>query len=718
MKRARFLPVAAWLLPVALALLAAVLSAADPVPLQQLRHAVFDQFQRWHPRVPLAAAESPVLVVDIDDESLRRLGQWPWPRSQVAAMVSRLQQADAAAIAFDVVFAEPDRTAPRAAAAHWPLDDGLRRRLAALPDPDDALAAALRRGRVVLGMAVQRAPLPQARPLPPTQARFVIAGEQPERVAAVVHGFAGAVAPLPALAAAADGYGALSFVPDDDGVVRRVPLLVRQQQALLPSLDTEALRVAQGVRNVFVQGRDSGAGEAVERVRIGQVEASTTPQAELWVHYAPQGTQAVVPAWQVLAGALPPAMVAGRIVLVGTSAQGLLDLRFSPLGGVVPGVAIHAQALEQLLAGEPLQRPAWAGGAETAAAAVLACGAGVLGLASGALVALAGGAVLAVLPAVGAYAAFTGRGLLLDPSLACAGVLLALGLCGTLRHRQAERRQRWIRDAFSRYVSPNLVRHLVERPEALVLGGRRQHCSFVFTDLAGYTAQIERMDPADAVALLNAYLDRMVRIAFEHEGTLDRIVGDAVVIMFSAPVEQADHRARALACARAMRRYADGHAEELAARGIAFGRTRIGVHSGEVIVGNLGGATMFDYRALGDPVNTTARLEGANKYLGTWSCVSEATLAGCEGTAARPIGPLLLQGKRQPLMVYEPAPEPTQHDLAYLEAWQRMQQGPRHEALRAFEALAAERPSDALVALQLQRLRAGREHEPIVVEGK
>jgi adenylate cyclase len=158
---------------------------------------------------------------------------------------------------------------------------------------------------------------------------------------------------------------------------------------------------------------------------------------------------------------------------------------------------------------------------------------------------------------------------------------------------------------------------------------------------------MEKMDPADAVSVLNTYLDRMVRIAFDHGGTLDRIVGDSVAIMFSAPVIQPDHRARALACALDMHAFAESYAAEMAARGFAFGSTRIGVHTGEVIVGNFGGEAMFDYRALGDAVNTAARLESVNRHLGTRICVSEATLSGCPGAAARPVGLLVMKGKRR-----------------------------------------------------------------------
>ena len=237
---------------------------------------------------------------------------------------------------------------------------------------------------------------------------------------------------------------------------------------------------------------------------------------------------------------------------------------------------------------------------------------------------------------------------------------------------------------------------------------RRQRCSFVFADLAGFTTLMEKMDPTDAVALLNEYLDRMIAIAFEHQGTLDRIVGDSVAIMFSAPVPQADHPQRALDCAMAMQRFAQAYVRDLAAQGTPFCATRIGVHTGEVIVGNFGGATIFDYRALGDPVNIASRLEGANKHLGTLVCVSEATLAGCAGARARPIGRLLLAGRSEPIMAYEPV-DPlagADDDAEYRAAFERMAAGSA-QALDDFVQLAAHRPDDPLVQLHLGRLQAG-----------
>lgn len=730
------------LLCVALAVLALVW---QPAALLSLRHAQFDQFQRWHPRVPQSA---PVTVVDVDEASLSALGQWPWPRERLARLIETLHRGGAAVVALDVLLTEPDRTAPAAMARHWGAQGSLAQALAALPDPDETLAATLRQVPVVLGLSL-REPLPQGaapdtpdgaqstHPQPPY--RVVLQGQG---ALDYVHRLDGVLAPLPVLAQAAAGWGALNFVSDSDGVLRRVPLVLRQGEQAVPSLVTESLRLALGAPHIVLQGGQQAI-EGLQALRLGPMELPVTAQGEVWLHYSASGFQPVLSALDVLQGvasaapepsapAAPPAPSApagaapwaGHIVLVGSSAQGLMDLRATPLGHNIPGVQAHVQALEQVLTGTLLQRPSWALGLE-ALWAVLACA--LVGAVAVALPAAPAAAVALAVWALSlgtAWAAFVHGQLLLDATPALLWSLLAFVLCSLHKHLASERQQRWVREAFARYVSPNLVQHLVAHPEQLELGGKRQQCSFVFTDLAGFTRLMETLDPAQAVSLLNTYLDRMVAIAFSHQGTLDRIVGDAVAIVFSAPIEQHDHAQRALDCALEMHAFAQGYAAQIQAQGIAFGHTRIGVHTGEVIVGNFGGSTMFDYRALGDPVNTASRLEGANKYLGSWVCVSEATLQACTKAQVRPMARLVVQGRAQVLAVFEPwaasacADADAAYRQAYVQAYDLLASGRAPEALRAFTALAQTRSDDPLVQQHLQRLQQGAQDERWVLGGK
>ena len=716
MRRLLSLRAVAALLSLATAALGLLLVLADPLALQALRHQGFDQYQRWQPRAYEAV---PVRIIDIDEESLAKIGQWPWPRTRMAQLVDQLGAQGAAVVGFDVVFAEPDRTSPRRAASEWALSPAQARALDALPDHDTAFAQAIGRHDVVLGFVLRNetGPAPAQQPALKAPYRYVWLGDpSPE----ALHAFPTAVPPLPVLDAAASGSGALTFVPDGDGVVRRVPLVMSLAGTPVPSLSAELLREAQGADN-YILRRAEGEAPALAEVRIGRASVPTNAEGEMWLHYSTEQPQRYVPAWKVLAGDVDPALLEGHIVLVGASAQGLMDLRFNPLGRAMPGVEAHAQALEQVLTGHYLNRPSWAVAAE-ALAVVLGCvavvwiGAFVPSLWAAAL-------ALALVASVlwGGWSAFANHRLLLDsftPAIAWAVAFVLASLC---RHFWSERRQRWVKEAFSRYVSPNRVDYLMKNPGQLELGGKRQACSFVFTDLAGFTALMESIDPADAVTLLNRYLEDMISIAFRHQGTLDRIVGDALAIMFSAPVVQPDHAQRALDCAMEMHAFASAYAQDLQAQGIAFGHTRFGVHTGEVIVGNFGGKAIFDYRALGDPVNTAARLESVNKHLGTLICVSEATLSACANISARPVGQLVLKGKRAALKVFEPLPEelppgytPTDE---YLAAYEAVRDGDA-QAQAHFERLYERYPLDPLVNLYCARLAQNELGDRIVLSSK
>ena len=709
-----------WVLAITLGAL--VVWLMDPIPVQNLRLAQFDQFQRWHPSAPMPLK---VRVVDIDEASLEAYGQWPWSRTRLAALVQRLHASGAAVIAFDILLAEPDRTSPKAMAALWqnPRASDL---LKSLPDHDEVLARTLVGRAVVLGSSLSRsgaseppqALKPGARVPPPY--RIISSGDQAP--ARWLHGFDTVVSPLPVLQASADGDGALNFVPDSDGVLRRVPVLLGMGDQMLPTLSAEALRIAQGARNYLLTSNAAG----VQAVRIGRLTVPTTAQGEIWLHYARDPAH-VLSAVRILQDPLDATLLTGQIVLVGSSAAGLMDLRFNPLGQLMPGVQAHALALAQMLSGQYLQRPAWALSVEALA---LVLGSLVVG--GVALTVPVGASVLVVLGVLsvllgGAWWAFVVGHLLLDAANPVLAVVLSFGLASGIQHRVAERERRWVRHAFSRYVSPNRVAHLMAHPEQLKLGGQRQVCSFVFTDLTDFTRMVEGCDPADVVLMLNDYLEALLVIVFKHEGTLERFMGDAVAVLFSAPVVQPDHCQRALDCALEIDAFATAYAARLQARGVAWGSTRIGVHTGEVMVGNFGGKTLFDYRALGDPINTAARLESVNKLLGTRVCVSKEILDGCGGVPnpMRAVGRLVLLGKNLPLQAYEPLVSTDASACAapadYAAAMRLLAPGEAHQpalALAAFRALAQRHPHDPLVALHWQRLRQGASDDLIVLAEK
>jgi len=413
------------------------------------------------------------------------------------------------------------------------------------------------------------------------------------------------------------------------------------------------------------------------------------------------------------AGLVPP----GAILFLGSSATGLKDLRFGTLGEILPGVEIHAQLAEQALLGVFATRPLWVQGLEILV--IVLCW--LLMLAFGwshralpaALAALGGIATIGI----AALALWYTEAVLADPLFP--GLVLAATFVAYTVPRQlaAESESRWIRTAFSNYLSPNLVAHLIRHPDELRLGGERRECSFVLTDVVGFTSLVEASDPHELTEVINGYLDGMVRIAFAYDGTLDRIVGDAVAVLFSAPVTQPDHAERAVRCALEMDAFAADYSRRCRERGVPFGSTRIGVNTGEVVVGNFGGGSHFDYRPLGDPINTAARLETANRHLGTRVCVSGTTVERCPGFVGRPAGTVVLKGKSQGVEVFEPLTEEEAARpavAAYIAAFEKMRHGQDEAAIEAMRAVCAANPDDGLAAFHLARLERG-ERGPRVV---
>ena len=705
------------IVPSLLLFLGVALRVADPAVLVDLRGTVFDFFQSMMPREYVPA---PVRIVDLDDESLEKLGQWPWPRNTLARLVDQIQAMGAAVIVFDIVFAEPDRTSPTRVFEQWTDAPPVRELGKNLPDYDRIFADSLRKGRVVTGFALVNRPTPRA---PALKAGFATAGDDP-RLFLPIH--TGSVTTLPELEAAAAGNGALNFTPGQDGVIRRVPMLLRLGDTIYPTLVAEALRVAQGASSYLVKSSGAsakvsfGAHTGITTVRVGAIPVPTDSQGQVWIHYTRAVPQRYIPAWKLLAGQVHPDAVKGFIVLVGSSAAGLQATGFSPLGNVIPGVEIHAQAIEQILQGTYLTRPDWANGAEILFIVTVSVALILLIARLGALWSAVIGVTAAAGACIASWYAFADAKLLFDPLSPVLTTVAVYLTCSVLRHMQTERQQRWIRDAFSSYVSPNLVEHLIENPGQLRLGGERRECTFLFTDLADFTSLVEKSEPEVIVSLLNEYLDGMVQIAFQHDGTLDKIVGDAVTIIFSAPVVQPDHAARGVACALAMDSFAQAYAEAKRSEGIPLGKTRIGVNSGPVIIGNFGGDTVFDYTAHGDAINTAARMESVNKHLGTRVCISGFTVAGCPDFIGRPVGTLVLKGKTKGIEAFEPLTEAEAASsavTAYLAAFELLErQDPGAD--KAFAALAENYPDDPLAALHLKRLQRGETGITIVMTEK
>lgn len=415
-----------------------------------------------------------------------------------------------------------------------------------------------------------------------------------------------------------------------------------------------------------------------------------------------------------IAPMLPASWLAGKIVLVGADLD-LTDRHRTPftttrglIKGRFPGVVLHAMALAQLIEGsEPPDFGIWAETGLLLAMTVLGIFMASIDIPLPAR-GLANILAMAVLWA-GGVALFRYSGVMIPLVAPSGAFVLAFGVGMSFFRRQERRQKKFLRRAFARYAPPQVVEQLVADPDSLKLSGEKRELTFLFTDLADFTTFCEKVDPEVCVPVLNAYLDGLCRILMDHGGTLDKISGDAVNGIFGAPVEQPDHAARAIACAIDMDGFGLRFAAEQGRGGIDFGITRIGVHTGVATVGNFGGDTRFHYTAHGDAINTAARLESVNKYLGTRVCISGATTAGCPDIRFRPSGDLILKGKSVPTAAFQPLSEAEAEApeiAAYLAAY-RLLAEERPEAREAFAAVLESNPEDSLARLHLKRLEAG-----------
>ena len=592
----------------------AALRIADPAPVEEIRVRTFDTFQRIDPRVKTAR---PVTIVDIDEASLAKLGQFPWPRTRIADLITGLTKLGAVVIAFDIVFSEPDRLNPDVAADTFrDLDEETRSRLRALPSNDQILADAMRRSRVVLG----ESGLPQVqsefdKSLPLTG--LAMLGEEPQPF---MLQWPGLLRNVPLLEAAAAGRGLFTIWPERDGIVRRVPVMMLAQGATMPSLSFEMLRVATGTDTIFIKSDQAG----IKSIGVKGFLIPTDRNGQLWVHFAHHDPKILVSALDVIEGKVAPEKIKGQLVLIGTSAVGLNDNKTTPVDPSMPGVEIHAQVIESALTRAVLTQPNYGIAVELCAAILF----GILVIAFaplfGPVTLVAVGALFATLLIGTSWYFYTQHRLLIDftyPLLSTTSIYLTLIFTSFVRE---QRQRKQIRTAFAQYMSPTLVEQLAQSPEKLVLGGEEREMTIMFSDVRGFTAISEsyKNDPQGLTALMNRFLTPLTNAILERKGYIDKYMGDAIMAFWNAPLDDREHQLNACEAAVDMLERIDllNKQREFEAKegGHVYIPLNVGVglNTGTCVVGNMGSDLRFDYSVLGDSVNLASRLEGQSKEYG------------------------------------------------------------------------------------------------------
>jgi adenylate cyclase len=643
----------------------------------------FDLYQRLAPRAP---ENYGVGIVDIDEKSLLEIGQWPWPRTVIADLINRLADGKAAVVGFDAVYPEYDRMSPdRVAAAIRGADQQTIESLKKLPRNEDVMAAAMKRMPTVVGQVGLFSELPEGRE-PPTVKTSVkgLFGGDPRPFLFEYVSYMGNVQELED---AATGHGFFTVWDEGDGVVRRVPLVARIGKDIRPALTVEMLRAAFGGNMVFTKRDAAGLTHIGLQTRQGNFEIPTDKNGRIWVHFAnpdaynsPDNSgRLYVSATDIINRRVPPEKLAGRLFVVGTSAVGLLDIRATPIAGRLPGVEVHANILETILAANThkgrraqeivqkikadakdsgikltpqklaqaanaeiskirdeefyLKYPNYANSVELAMILFAGLFMTIMIPRLGPMLTLSG-IVVAGAALVGfSWYLYREHLLLIDvtyPGIVTMALYSVLTFANYTREA-AEKKQ--VRGAFAQYLSPALVEQLADDPEKLQLGGETKEMTFLFCDVRGFTAISEtfKSNPHGLTILINRLLTPLTNVILSRNGTIDKYMGDCIMAFWNAPLDDERHAVHACESALKMFEALDILNEErrleAEEEGVEFMPLNVGagINTGECVVGNMGSDQRFDYSVLGDPVNLAARLESQSKNYGVKIVIGEKT---------------------------------------------------------------------------------------------
>ncbi|MFH1595516.1 MAG: CHASE2 domain-containing protein, partial [Pseudomonadota bacterium] len=690
---------------------------------------------KFRVRGPQPASQD-VVILGIDDDSLKAVGRWPWSRDDMARLVSRLQEAGPRVIVLDIIFAEKQETATVRTLANLCQEiakrGGTEDIVALLEkeqqrlDVDRILADIISKNPpTILGFFFRRVGgttggVEKSQLMAPSFIRAStynvvrLLDTEPSRVPLI--GADGVELNLPEISEAAAGAGYFNMMPDVDGTVRWFPMTILYGADFFAPMSLVALAHYRDNPTSAITLSRVG----VESIRLGNQEVPVDRHGRMLINYlGPPGIVPTYSAKALLEGSLPAEALKDKIVLVGATAVGIYDLRVTPFSGVSPGVEVQATVLDNLLRSNFIRVPKF--GLPLMLLILLGLGV-LLGLLLPQLSA-AWAFVFTLLLIEGVtfsnYFLFSRLGIQLElfyPLMEIVGVYLGI----TMQRFLAEERERLrIRKAFESYVAPAVVQEMLKHPEALRLGGERRVITVLFTDIRGFTTMSEGLDPEALVKLLHDFLNPMSNIIIDQGGTIDKYMGDAIMALFGAPLEQPDHARQACRAALQMEDTLEELNRQWAKQGRPPLRIGVGVNSGPAAVGNMGSDRLFDYTAIGDNVNLASRLEGLTKYYGTNILISQATAEALEnGFILRDVDRVKVKGKAQASGIFEvmcegePDPELARFLTAYHQGLALYRQMRWPDSIAAFEKALEVQPDDAPSRRYLALARKHQETPP------
>ncbi|MCA1938592.1 MAG: adenylate/guanylate cyclase domain-containing protein [Dechloromonas sp.] len=666
-----------------------------------------------------------IVIVDIDEKSLGELGRWPWNRKVMSDLVRTLtDDYRVAVIGFDIVFAERDESSglpvlESLATGELRGNTEFRRTLEAQRerlDYDRIFTETLRERPTVLGFHFSDRPGGSPGSALPAPQQFEI--PLPPGQFPIWPGYGGNLAAFQE-AAASGGH----FNPkiDDDGIIRRVPLLAGNDGKYYPALSLAMLQLLLGQAELHPYA--PAPGEPVEAIDViglrGMARLPVDGDGCALIPYrGHEGSFPYISAADVLAGRADLDQLFGRIVLIGTSAPGLKDLRATPVGGSYPGVETHANLLAGALDGSIKEKPYYMLAAEVVAL-VIAGGALALWLPflsplRGTLLTLVIFIILAA-----ANVALWQANIVMPIASATLAILMIYGFNTAWGFFWESNAKRQFTALFGQYVPPELVDEMAKNPEEYSMEGRNAEMSVLFSDVRNFTTISEGLPPRELTALMNEYLGAMTMIIQHHRGTLDKYIGDAIMAFWGAPVANPRHAREAVLTAIEMQARLHSLGSAFAAKGWPVLKIGIGINSGTMIVGDMGSPVRKSYTVMGDTVNLGARLEGITKEYGVGIAVGEKTRDACPDIVFRELDKVRVKGKASAISIYEPlgtTESVTPEQLEALASWSRALALYREKSWDAAETILRElqqkAPDTALYRIYLERIARMRELPP------
>ncbi len=623
-----------------------------------------------------------IVIVDIDEKSLAEEGRWPWGRDKLAAMLDRLfDQYHVAAVGFDVVFAEKDESSGlkvleqlgQKELKNLPQFQASLAQLRPQLDHDRIFAQKLASRPVVLGYYFTSN---QSRVSGLLPAPVFPAGAFKDSNAAFISA-TGYGANLPEFQKAARNAGHFNPLTDFDGVARRVPMLMEYQGAYYESLSLAVIRALSGnpdIQAIFEEGAGN-VGDSLEWLRVGKLKIPVDENISALIPYrGRQGSFPYVSAADVLHGRVSAQELGGAIVLVGTTAPGLMDLRSTPVSAVYPGVEVHANLIAGMLDRNIKQKPAFIMGAEITEMLLLGLLlAFLLPLLSPIKASLT--ALAALLVGIGINLSLWQYADMVMPLAASMLMMLALFMLSMSYGFFVESRaKRQITGLFGQYVPPELVDEMSENPGSFTMEGESREMTVLFSDVRGFTTISEGLSPKELSRLMNEYMTPMTHIIHKHRGTIDKYIGDAIMAFWGAPLADPEHGRNALLAAMEMQQTLIPLREQFKARGWPEIRIGVGINTGTMSVGNMGSEFRMAYTVMGDAVNLASRLESVTKQYGVGIIVGENTHRAVPEVVFRELDRVRVKGKDEPVAIYEPLGAAGQVDQSALDELKLFQQ--------------------------------------------